>query len=134
MSYNYENTQIILEGADLLYSMLMELNEGIRHLPGCKVTANLKRLSVNIGAASGGIYQTMKKIAAETEEMCDECADDTDEYGEADIPSGTDLKEFLEKIAEILVSDKPVSISADIYINEGKSENANSNGNVESEE
>ncbi|MGN1134892.1 MAG: hypothetical protein ACI4SF_01595 [Oscillospiraceae bacterium] len=124
MNYNYETMQMIMEGSDLLYTMIQELNDGIRSLPGCKMTANLKRLSANIGATSNGIYQTMRSIGMGAEVPCEQCLADMDEYNDADIPSGSDLKEFLDKIAGILVSDKPVSISADIYINEGHSENA----------
>ena len=107
MNYNYETMQIIMESADILYTMLQELNDGIRSLPGYKMTANLKRLSANIGATSNGIYQTMRSIGMESEFPCEQCPADMDEYNGADIPSGSDLKEFLDKIAGILV---PVSL------------------------
>ena len=131
MNYNYETTQIIMEGADLLYSMLQELNVGIRHLPGCKMTAGLKSLSANICAASSGIYQTMRNISAEA--PCEECVAEYDEYREEDIPNGADLQEFLDAIGDMLASGKPISISADIYINEEKDGDAESI-DVESEE
>lgn len=119
MSYNYETIQVIMEGAELLYSMLGELTNGISALPGCKATHNLKSLSANISAAGSGIYHTMKNIAIEAEEQCSDCYDDTDEDG-ADAPTKNDLNDFLNTVAAVLSSDKPVSISADIYINEEK--------------
>lgn len=117
MNYNYENIQMIMEGAELLYSMLCELNEGIGNLPGCKMTAGIKYLSANVSASGAGIYQTMRNIASD-DILCDECADDTDEYEDA--PSNTDLEELLETIDEMISSGKPVSVSANIYINEDK--------------
>lgn len=117
MNYNYENIRMIMEGAGILYSMLCDLTEGIGNLPGCKMTAALKYLSANISASSGGIYQTMKNIASE-ESFCDACEDNADDC--ENIPSGSDLKEFLGAIEEIFASGKPMSISADIYINEEK--------------
>ena len=117
MNYNYENIRMIMEGAELLYSMLCELNKGIGNLPGCKVTAGLKALSANIGAAGAGVYQTMRNIASD-EKPCDECEDDTEDY--EDIPDSADLQELLDLIGGIITSGKPVSISADIYINEDK--------------
>lgn len=54
----------------------------------------------------------------------DDWTDDTDEYDEydkydeSDIPTGSDLREFLDLIGGILDSGKPVSITADIYISE----------------
>lgn len=119
MSYNYETMKVIMEGADLLYSMLGELTDGISALPGCKVTQSLKSLSANISAASSGIYHTMKNIAIDADEPCDECLDDAEEY-DRDVPPGNDLRDFLDMVAAVLSSDKPVSISADIYINEEK--------------
>ena len=117
---NYKNIQIIMEGAELLYSMLCELNDGIGNLPGCKVTAGLKCLSANISASGAGIYQTMKNIAS-GEIPCDGYEEDDEEYTDEckDIPANADLKEFLDTIAEILGSGNPVSVSADIYITEG---------------
>lgn len=117
---NYKNIQIIMEGAELLYSMLCELNDGIGNLPGCKVTAGLKCLSANISASGAGIYQTMKNIAS-GEIPCDGYEEDDEEYTDEckDIPDNADLKEFLDTIAEILGSGNPVSVSADIYITEG---------------
>lgn len=119
VNYNYENVQIIMNGAELLYSMLCELIEEIGNLPGCKMTAGIKYLSANASAASAGIYQTMRNIASD-ELLCDECEDHMDEC--ADIPSNTDLTELLATIDEMISSDKPVSISADIYINKGKND------------
>ena len=117
---NYKNIQIIMEGAELLYSMLCELNDGIGNLPGCKVTAGLKCLSANISASGAGIYQTMKNIAS-GEIPFDGYEEDDEEYTDEckDIPDNADLKEFLDTIAEILGSGNPVSVSADIYITEG---------------
>ena len=130
MNYNYEKIGMIMEGAELLYSMLCELNEGIGNLPGCKVTAGLKALSAHIGAASAGIYQTMKNIASDTDEPCDECEEyeGEDEDDEADIPSHSDLEELLDVIGDMLSSGKPISVSADIYINEGKNDDNDKNG------
>lgn len=131
---NYKNIQIIMEGAELLYSMLCELNDGIGNLPGCKVTAGLKCLSANVSASGAGIYQTMKNIASD-EIPCDGYEDE-EEYTDdcKDIPDSADLKEFLDTITEILGSGKPVSISADIYINEGHSENAGNDYDDEDDE
>ena len=132
---NYKNIQIIMEGAELLYSMLCELNDGIGNLPGCKVTAGLKCLSANVSASGAGIYQTMKNIASD-EIPCDCYEDDDEEYTDdcKDIPDNADLKEFLDTITEILCFGKPVSISADIYINEGHSENAGNDYDDEDDE
>ncbi|MDO5398462.1 MAG: hypothetical protein Q4G33_11095 [bacterium] len=135
MNYNYEKIQSIIDGAGLLYNMIGELTEGIDRLPGCTMTARLKDASKNVGRVSYAVYRTMKEIAAESEEPCDMCEeyeDDEDEYGEADIPTGGDLEELLNVIADILSSGKPVSISADIYINEGNGENTDND--AESEE
>lgn len=124
MNYNYNEIQAITEDAGLLYTMIGELTEGIARLPGCKMTARLKDASKNVATVSNSIYSTIRNIAAEAEALCEEyedgCEDSADEYGEADIPTGSDLQELLDRIAEIFASGKPVSISADIYINEGK--------------
>ena len=124
MNYNYNEIQAITEGAGLLYNMIGELTEGIARLPGCKMTARLKDASKNVATVSNSIYSTIRSIAAEAEDLCEEyedgCEDSADEYGEADIPTGGDLEELLGVIADILASGKPVSISADIYINEEK--------------
>ena len=116
---NNKNIQIIMEGAELLYSMLCELNDGIGNLPGCRVTAGLKCLSANVSASAAGIYQTMKNIASD-EIPCD-CSEDDEEYTDdcEDIPDSEELQEFLDALTEILSSGKPVSVSADIYITEG---------------
>ena len=133
MNYNYENTHLLMEGAELLYTMLHELIGGIKCLPGCKETAPLKRSAANVSAASEDVYQTMKNIALDAELSCDENRNYADECGENDIHTGSDLQEFLGLIENILSSDKPVSISADIYINEEKDGDADSI-EVESEE
>lgn len=129
MNCNYEKIQSIIDGAGFLYTMIGELTEGIDRLPGCTMTARLKDASKNVGRVSYAVYRTMKEIAAESEEPCDMCEeyeDDEDEYGEADIPTGGDLEELLGVISDIPSSGKPISVSADIYINEGN--------NAESEE
>ena len=127
MNYNYEPAQIILDGAELLYNMLRDVTEIISHLPGCGMAANIKRVAANIGTAGEGVYRTIKNVAANM----DDWTDDTDEYDESDISTGSDLREFLDLIGSILDSGKPVSISADIYISEGEAENI---GDTESEE
>ena len=116
MYKNYGTIDALMDGAELLYTMVSELTEGIAHLPGCRMTSNLKRVAANIDLASSGVYRTMQNIVADGEPTCDEY--DTEEYDEDDIPTGDDLQELLDKIAHILASGKPVSISADIYINE----------------
>lgn len=120
MAYNYETVQLIMDGADILYGMLRELTEGIRHLPGCKMTANLKRLSANISTTGEGVYQTMHNSTMDAEPTCAECADN--EYAEADIPSTEDLNELMDAIIDSIFSGKPISISADIHINDGNAE------------
>lgn len=115
MAYNYETIQVIMDGADILYGMLRELTDGIRHLPGCKMTANLKQLSANISTTSEGVYQTMRNSTMDAEPTCAECAGN--EYTEADIPSTEDLNELMDAIVYSLFSGKPISISADIHIN-----------------
>lgn len=134
MNYNYEMTQALMEGADLLYKVIQELIGDIQHLPGCRVTANIKRRATNIGVATDGVYKTMKKLAASAEDVCDECYDDEDDYGEKDVPTGSDLQEFLGMIEDMLASGKPVSISADIYISEGKDETPKTTDDTEGEE
>lgn len=116
MYKNYGTINTLMDGAELLYTMIEELNDGIRHLPGCRATAKLKQMSDHIDLASIGVYHAMQNIASDGEPTCDEY--DTEEYDEDDIPTGDDLQELLDKIAHILASRKPVSISADIYINE----------------
>ena len=118
MYKNYGTINTLMDGAELLYTMIKELNDGIRHLPGCRATAKLKQMSDHIDLASIGVYHAMQNIALNDEPICDEADTDAEEYDEDDIPTGDDLQELLDKIAYILASGKPVSISADIYINE----------------
>ncbi len=126
MNKNYETANIIMEGAELLYSMLGELITGIRNLPGCRVTSNLKKTAFETEAASGGIFDTMKMVMT-ADEPCMECSEaDEQDMTEADIPAQSDLEEFLGKVSELIASDNPVSISADIYINEAKPDKTDS--------
>lgn len=118
MCKNYGTIEAVMDGAELLYTMIKELNDGIRHLPGCRATAKLKQRSANIDLASIGVYHAMQNIALDDEIPCAEYEADAEEFDEDDIPTGDDLQELLDKIAHILASGKPVSISADIYINE----------------
>ena len=145
MNKNYKAIQAIMEGVDLLYGMVRDLDEGIRHLPGCKTTANLKQLAANTQFASGGVYHIIQQFAddimPEYEEGAEDMSsyDDTDDdegidedfdedYGEdydedfdentdTDIPASNDIREFLVAVSELLKSGQPVSITADIYIN-----------------
>ena len=128
MNHNSETIQKMIEGGEHLYTMLTELCEGIENLPGCKMTTSLKALADDVSVLGLGVYETMRGFASGTDASCAECSDA--EYShkyedpEADIPSGSDLSEFLDGVASLLASGKPVSISADIYLNSADPENS----------
>ena len=118
---NNETIQNIMEGGEHLYTMLKELCEGIGNLPNCKMTAGLKELAEDVDVLGFGVYETMLGFVSDADTDCADCpeaeySDNTDDP-EADIPSGSDLREFLDGVASLLASGKPVSISADIYLN-----------------
>ena len=124
---NNETIQNIMEGGEHLYTMLKELCEGIGNLPNCKMTAGLKELAEDVDVLGFGVYETMRGFASDADIDCADCpeaeySDNTDDP-EADIPSGSDLREFLDGVASLLASGKPVSISADIYLNSADPEN-----------
>ena len=124
---NNETIQNIMEGGEHLYTMLKELCEGIGNLPNCKMTAGLKELAEDVDVLGFGVYETMLGFASDADTDCADCpeaeySDNTDDP-EADIPSGSDLREFLDGVASLLASGKPVSISADIYLNSADPEN-----------
>ena len=119
MKNKFENKEMIMDGAEVLYSMIQELTEGIAHLPGCRVTANLKQIATSIKLASNDIYEIMKNLAID-EDDCDESPEEDAEYYDTDSPDINELKEFLDKMSELINSDKPISVSANIYINEEK--------------
>lgn len=124
---NNETIQNIMEGGEHLYTMLKELCEGIGNLPNCKMTAGLKELAEDVDVLGFGVYETMRGFASDADTDCADCpeaeySDNTDDP-EADIPSGSDLREFLDGVASLLASGKPVSISADIYLNSADPEN-----------
>lgn len=124
---NNETIQNIMEGGEHLYTMLTELCEGIGNLPNCKMTAGLKELAEDVDVLGFGVYETMRGFASDADTDCADCpeaeySDNTDDP-EADIPSGSDLREFLDGVASLLASGKPVSISADIYLNSADPEN-----------
>lgn len=123
MNCNYDKTQIILEGTNILYNMLRDITESINHLPGCRMTEKLKRAAVNIGADSECVYQTIKNLAAEMGDSCDDCIYDTDEDYNPNTHTSADLQKFFDLIDRLLVSSKPISISADIYIDNVLQEN-----------
>ena len=124
---NNETIQNIMEGGEHLYTMLTELCEGIGNLPNCKMTAGLKELAEDVDVLGFGVYETMRGFASDADTDCADCpkaeySDNTDDP-EADIPSGSDLREFLDGVASLLASGKPFTVSADIYLNSPEAEN-----------
>lgn len=126
MNYNYISD--IIEGASLLNAMLNELMNEIDSLPGCQSTANIKRLSDEIRLYSDEVYSIMQSLAEDVGMTCEECVcnacedweDDCDDYPCDVIP--TDVSDFMAKLATIMTSDKPVTVSVDVYINEAADE------------
>lgn len=124
---NNETIQNIMEGGEHLYTMLTELCEGIGNLPNCKMTAGLKELAEDVDVLGFGVYETMRGFASDADTDYVDCpeaeySDNTDDP-EADIPSGSDLREFLDGVASLLASGKPFTVSADIYLNSPEAEN-----------
>lgn len=122
MKFNYENRiEALTAGSSVLYEIIKDLNREIRNLPGCRFTANIKNLANAAECAADDILESILITSSKYDVQENQCPNASDEDdSERDIPSNSDLAGLLNAISEIVSSDKPVTISADIYINESK--------------
>ncbi|MCC8168790.1 MAG: hypothetical protein LIO59_00100 [Oscillospiraceae bacterium] len=142
MNYTYEAMELMMRGVDIMDSMLNTLIDGIMLLPDCNETVRLKMMASRTGSDKAKLYEMLSdsynnavdmladeycaELDSENEPDDEDEPDDKDEfddeedYIEADIPTGAELQGFLNLIDNIFSSGNPVSISADIYINENK--------------
>lgn len=132
MNYNYEALELMMEGVDIMDSMINALIDSIMILPNCEETARLKKMASRAMSDKAKIYETLSDtydnaIDMLADEYCTELDDEddlTDEnYTDAEIFSDSELQELLTLLGAIFSSGSPVSISADIYINENKDGN-----------
>ncbi|MCD8180745.1 MAG: hypothetical protein LUF26_04620 [Firmicutes bacterium] len=150
MNYTYEAMELMMRGVNIMDSMLNTLIDGIMLLPDCNETVRLKMMASRTGSDKAKLYEMLSdnydnavdmladEYCAELDnedkiddELDDENEPDEEDYTEADIPTGAELQEFLNLIDNIFASGNPVSISADIYINENKTGKDKSDNNEE---
>ncbi len=147
MNRNYEAAQVMMDGVNVLRSMLDELTESVTTLPNCCKTAAVKKLSAQISTDSEYVCEMLQKIADEvweTNEFAEYSEDDyypdnpcSDIYDDKihrckatfDV-SEINLKPFIDMIDE-LFADGKITVSADIYINKDKD---NKDNDAESED
>ncbi len=111
--------ETMAEGSSLLYEIIGTLSGEIKRLPGCRFTAKAKEIARHAEKVANEAFEIICKSSV-NEIDNDRCTNATDD--EDDTCANNDFEGLINAISELVLSDKPVSISADIYINEKNGE------------